>query len=397
MQLSRHSAQQIVEEIGGLVKQNINLMDETGHIIASTDPRRIGSFHEGAYRIISQHLPELYIRQEEETPTVRRGVNLPIELEGEVVGVIGITGGYEEVFAYGQIVQRMTQILMLDWREREQRRLGDRVRSRFLEEWVLGTGLSNHQSLSDRGFALGIDITTPRRVLVVSVRDLPDFTANAQGQRQLELVEDCVRQCVLSRPGAMILRNAGRQILLLPRRDQRDLIFLANRILDQVERTHSVPMLVGVDGQAGDVHTAYCQANRAWRAAAHRRGGLVCYEELGVELLLDDISPQRKIEYLKKIFPKRERSSLREAIALLEAWFHAEGSLSAAAASLFIHKNTLQYRLRSLAEETGLDVRRPEDAPSLYLAVLFHRDLVSDGEQLSTMHNNQVSERISLF
>ena len=42
MHISKNSATQIVEEISKLVKQNINLMDETGHIIASCDKERIG-------------------------------------------------------------------------------------------------------------------------------------------------------------------------------------------------------------------------------------------------------------------------------------------------------------------------------------------------------------------
>ena len=81
-----NSAQQIVEEIGKLVKQNINLMDETGHIIASNDPSRIGNFPVGAYRIITNHLKELYITPElEQTlPLVRQGINLPIEVDGNV-------------------------------------------------------------------------------------------------------------------------------------------------------------------------------------------------------------------------------------------------------------------------------------------------------------------------
>lgn len=44
MHISKNSATQIVEEISKLVKQNINLMDETGHIIASRDKSRIGIF-----------------------------------------------------------------------------------------------------------------------------------------------------------------------------------------------------------------------------------------------------------------------------------------------------------------------------------------------------------------
>ena len=66
---------------------------------------------------------------------------------------------------------------------------------------------------------------------------------------------------------------------------------------------------------------------------------------------------------------------IREFIALLDAWFAAEGSVSAASAALYIHKNTLQYRLKRLAEISGLDVRLPSQAPALYLALQFFREL----------------------
>ena len=76
MKISKTSAQQIVEEIGKLVRQNINLMDETGHIVASNDPSRIGKFHTGAYRVIENRLSEYYITPELEAqlPDVRRGL-----------------------------------------------------------------------------------------------------------------------------------------------------------------------------------------------------------------------------------------------------------------------------------------------------------------------------------
>ena len=68
-------------------------------------------------------------------------------------------------------------------------------------------------------------------------------------------------------------------------------------------------------------------------------------------------------------------------MALLEVFFASEGSLQTAAQRLFIHKNTMQYRLRRLADDTGLDVRKPSQAPSLYLAMLLYLDLSrSDGE-----------------
>lgn len=55
MYISRETAQEIVEEIGGEIGAHINLMDERGYIIASTDASRIGNLHEGQdalYKII---------------------------------------------------------------------------------------------------------------------------------------------------------------------------------------------------------------------------------------------------------------------------------------------------------------------------------------------------------
>ena len=54
MLLAARQAQDIVEDIGAIVRQNINMMDGDGVIIASTDPTRLGNFHEGAKRIIDE-------------------------------------------------------------------------------------------------------------------------------------------------------------------------------------------------------------------------------------------------------------------------------------------------------------------------------------------------------
>ena len=83
---------QIVDEISQLVKQNINLMDETGHIIASCDKSRIGDFHYGAYKIITECLDEYYLKKDDKERGMKQGINLPLELDGEIVGVVGITG-----------------------------------------------------------------------------------------------------------------------------------------------------------------------------------------------------------------------------------------------------------------------------------------------------------------
>lgn len=380
MRISKPSAQQIVEEIGKVVHQNINLMNESGTIVASNDHSRIGSFHQGAYQIVTEHLPELYITPELERtmPMVRQGINLPIEVDGRVEGVVGITGAYEEVIQYGQIVKKMAEILVRERIAMDEQRLDLRVRSRFLEDWILSDGLDRPQSLSQRGFALGIDIRLPRRCMVVSIRNRTHYTNSLEGQQLMEAVEQQVER-FLAGHSQLILRNAARQILLLPKQSTQALEELGRALVGDILTRFQIQMIIGIDGQQGDVHGAYLQANRAWRVANHSRSPIISYESLNTELILDDISQPAKQQYVAKIFENCTASRIREYIPMLEAWFDADGSLTKAAQTLFIHKNTLQYRLKSLAQDTGLDVRKCNQAPALYLATLFYRDLENEG------------------
>ena len=375
MKLSRTSAQQIVEEIGKLVRQNINLMDETGHIIASNDPSRIGKFHPGSYEVLTNRLPELYITRERELADdrVRQGINLPIEVDGQPEGVIGITGLYDEVIQYGQIVKKMAEILVKERITLDEQRLDQRIRTRFLEEWIMGDGLTNLQNLSERGFSLGIDIRIPRRCAIVSPRYLEGYLNSLEGQVFLEQVESVVSAHLPQ--GSMVLRNAGRQILILPKRSDREMVKLCQQLTDAVKERLDVQIICGIDGSAPNIHIACIQANRAWRFANHASRQIVEFDSLHAELVLDHISRDRKQSYLRRLFPGCTTTQIREFIALLDAWFAAEGSISAAAGALYIHKNTLQYRLKRLAEVSGLDVRLPSQAPALYLALQFFREL----------------------
>ena len=382
MQISEASARQIAREIGDLVHQNINLMDKQGYIIASNDPDRIGHFHHGAYRIIRDSLPELYVDQDmvSRLPGLRQGINLPILVDGEPVGVIGITGSYEEVIHYGQIVQRMAAILVKERIRLDEERLDLRVHSRFLEDWVLSGNPANRSGLYERGLPLGIDIRLPRRCMVVCARNLSFYITSLEGQKTIEQVEAQVNQYLERYPDTIVLRNTGRQILLINKKAVLDMSVLAKMLKDYIRQTLDVELLVGIDGEDPDLHTAYLQASRALQLASRYPGGIVRYRDLNLELIFDQISLQEKQRYLTKLFPDWDRNRLLDCAQMLDAYFAAEGSLSAAADALYIHRNTLQYRLRQLAEDTGLDARKPSNAPMLYVALQFVRELEAEGE-----------------
>ena len=51
------------------------------------------------------------------------------------------------------------------------------------------------------------------------------------------------------------------------------------------------------------------------------------------------------------------------------AWLEADGSTSAAAERLFVHRNTVRYRLRRFEEFTGRDLAKPVQAAEAYVAL----------------------------
>ena len=377
MIISRQSAQRIVDEIGSIVRQNINMMDDQGYIIASTDPKRIGTFHEAARKIIEERLAELYISPEQATKTVRAGLNLSISYGGKIFGVIGITGEYEQVIDYGQIVRKMTEILIRETIDQDEVRLKQRILSRFLEDWILGNGLLQPQALAERGLSLGVDITMPRRVMVISVQNLDKLIDTASGQKMIDEVESAVTNIVVAEYGNLILRNAARQILLVRKRADDQMKQLAARLSANTFDQFGVHLSVGIDGESNDLHQAYIQANQAWRSARTAKDGIRAYDQVTLELFTGEISRQAKVDFVRKIFRDCDYSEISRWIHILEVYFAVEGSIQAAADSLFMHKNTLQFKLRKLLEISGLDVRLPSNMAAFYMAMLFFEEIES--------------------
>ena len=112
MDISPQHAQHIVDEMKRSIHRDMNIMNCQGIIIASTNPSRCGQLHQGASQLIAQGLRQKTVWQDDPAQGVQAGINLPIVITGELAGVIGITGAPEEVGIFGEIIKRMTEILL---------------------------------------------------------------------------------------------------------------------------------------------------------------------------------------------------------------------------------------------------------------------------------------------
>ncbi len=111
MKINNTLAQSIVESLRNTIKQDINFIDKDGVIIASTDKKRINTIHKGALVCIEKG-ETIAIISDEQYPGSKKGVNLPVYFQDEIIGVIGISGDLDIVEKYGSIIKKMTEILL---------------------------------------------------------------------------------------------------------------------------------------------------------------------------------------------------------------------------------------------------------------------------------------------
>lgn len=125
-----------------------------------------------------------------------------------------------------------------------------------------------------------------------------------------------------------------------------------------------------------DLGTAHASARSA--LAAHRAAGgwpnaprpVLSSELLAERALAGDGHARRHLVdevYLPLV---AARSALAESVA---AYFDAGSSIEGAARGLFVHPNTVRYRLRQVADLTGLTPNQPRDALTLQIALILGR------------------------
>lgn len=130
--------------------------------------------------------------------------------------------------------------------------------------------------------------------------------------------------------------------------------------LPLLEQPYSLPMVTVTEVISRAI---IAREQLAWRAAEQQASSLL--ERL--QLRLGDL-PERE-EFMAPWFAEHQ-ALLHELSPTLAAWLQHGGNLSAAAASLGSHRNSVRYRLNKLFRATGLDPRRPADLNNLILAHL---------------------------
>jgi len=96
--------------------------------------------------------------------------------------------------------------------------------------------------------------------------------------------------------------------------------------------------------------------------------------KLHLERLLYTMDDREKRKFLEQLMKNAEHTTLdSEMLTTLQAFFQNDCNISETSKALYIHRNTLLYRLDKFKQATGMDVRNFHDAVLVHMALLLYK------------------------
>ena len=133
----------------------------------------------------------------------------------------------------------------------------------------------------------------------------------------------------------------------------------------------------GIAARFEDAAVSYRQASAALRLGQQygARGGVYGYRSYVLVKMLEEIPPARRAEYFSTLLEGESRALLEDEDMLGTAEEFLENSLNVSETSrnLFMHRNTLMYRLDKIERMTGLDLRNFSDAVTFRVITILNR------------------------
>lgn len=129
--LDKEFADRFIERVTRYTDFNVNIMDDRGIIIASRDKKRIGQYHEVAYRLI-RGTEEMIDTTGLSFPNVLPGINMIIAAGGKREGVVGVTGNPEEVRPVALMVKMAFETMLKYEQQLEERRIRENKKDHFI-------------------------------------------------------------------------------------------------------------------------------------------------------------------------------------------------------------------------------------------------------------------------
>jgi hypothetical protein fulcA4_00937 len=339
-----------------IINQDLNYINVDGIIIASTDPKRVGTFHAASLECVKKR-KNIIIENDSQYEGSRNGINMPIYFDDSIIGVIGITGNKNEVEKFGEIIKLMTEVLVKEAWIKDQ----DIRKKEIIKAFIERVTLEYEHDL----FPMA-DFSFPY-VVIVGKYDINDvFLTDDDIYNILKdhFSDNKHHFFTISRNEIIILYNYYKNEKI-----SSSIELLKKNILQKTKLNFKF----GIGTNASDykdLKLSYRNAKEILKISDvfSTSESVFEYEKMDLELLFMNLKNSNIETFKKKCLKDFSLKEIKEFSVILSVYEKFNGSITKTSEELFMHKNTLQYKLAKIKKISGYDPRNLRDFTVLSLA-----------------------------
>ena len=341
--MSNRLFQAIVHQMTDAVDRTIGVIDETGTIISCSELGRIGE-------VLSPEVNAVFQSTE------------PLTVGGFAYKAFGSHMHPEyAVFVEGddELAQNYTAIMAVSLSGIKQYYDEKYDRGNFIKNIILDNILPGDIYLKARELRFNNDVS--RVVILIRITEHVDIS-----------VFDVIQNLFPDKNKDFVINLNETDIALIkevkPNVDTKDLEKLARSISDSLGAEFYSHVLVGIGTTVEgikDLARSFREAQVALEVGKvfDTEKTIVSYDNLGIARLIYQLPTTLCEMFLKEVFKRGSIDSLdQETLFTIQKFFENNLNVSETSRQLYIHRNTLVYRLDKLQKMTGLDLRNFDDA-----------------------------------
>ncbi len=358
MELTAELAEQIVFYAKKIIVYPLNVMDAEGTIIASTNPSRRYQKHSGAILAINQKtVIEITDSMAKEMLGTQPGINLPIMFRDNIVGVIGISGPPNEVRPLGELVRMAAEMTVENAYVLEQAHWNERKKKELLLQWIENS--TDFSLLESLAIPLHVDLHQGYVACILRVKD---------GKRLIDLHTALKRW---DKNNLCVELDRLSILVLLKHSNNEQEWEILKRFLSKEAQFEYISSIGKFYPDPKDFHASFRSAKSAldlgkklYPAERHYK-----FDDIQLPCLVNSEKDSwQKDLLLEPILKLDEMDPVLKKTLLY--WFDSNLDNTKTSEGLYIHRNTLRYRLKKISEVCGLDLDDHASRVWMYIGLI---------------------------
>ncbi|MCB8816986.1 PucR family transcriptional regulator [Desulfosporosinus shakirovi] len=312
----------------------------------------------------------------------------PLSGSKGVLGFLGLAASIEDLGSIEQFFLRKTAtLILLELVKTQSIQESERQHHRDFLFDLLYNNFDSLEVIVSRGKLWGWNFAKPHFVVV---GEIPNYDPDsADHERFEELVTEMTTLLQKRQPKTICLERNGQVVLLFPLQEMLPQSEWQGKVLELLEpilkKVKSIPGKQPFQFGLGNLYNSARYLHRSFQEARtalelgklfENTDRLISFHGLGIMRLLHRLDRQELEDYRSEVlgpllkFDKESNLNLEETLL---AYYSCNTDLNLAGEKLYLHPNTLRYRLKKASEILDLDLSSLENQVNLFLALKIGR------------------------